>query len=225
VLTSREKVELSREEVRMSHEIPGKEANPVRNGREKDGPGPEIPALIIDKRIRGQEEEWEGEDIPEPQPDEKPARAPAIGGALDREPAVKAVFEYWRARTGHADAKLTREREMKIRGRLAEGYTVEQLKAAVEGCRGSPFHQGDNERGHRYDDITLICRSGSKVEQFIEMAKGNGNERKQSSQRSNVKKILEGLELVRARAAQSGDPGDDNQQGEGGMLAAGARTG
>src|SRR5262249_6117313 len=143
VLTSREKVELSREEVRMSHEIPGKEANPVRNGREKDGPGPEIPALIIDKRIRGQEEEWEGEDIPEPQPDEKPARAPAIGGALDREPAVKAVFEDWRGGTGHGGAKMNREGEVKNRGRPAEGDTGEQMEKEGEGGPGSPLRPGD----------------------------------------------------------------------------------
>jgi hypothetical protein len=140
-------------------------------------------------------------------------------------PGVRVVFEYWKQKMGHVDAKLTREREMKIKGRLDEGYTVDQLKSAVDGCGGSAFHQGDNERGHRYDDITLICRSGSKVEQFIEMTKEAGDERRQSRKRSNVKKIMEGLELVRSRVAQGGDPGDDNQQSESCMLAAGARAG
>jgi hypothetical protein len=145
--------------------------------------------------------------------------------AIETASSVKAVFEYWREKTRHVDAKLTREREVKIRERLEEGYTTDQLRAAVDGCGASSFHQGDNERGHRYDDITLICRSGSKVEQFIEMTKEVGDERRQSGKRSNVKKIMEGLELIRSRIAQSGDSGDDNQQGESSMLAAGARAG
>src|SRR5262245_30405038 len=223
--TSREKVGTSHEKAGMSREIPEKDRNGMAARGDKEGPGPEKPGLSIDKRIKGRDQEWEGEDGPVPEPDRKPERSAAGNGAIVREPGVRAVFEYWKARTGHADAKLTREREMKIRARLAEGYTIQQLKQAEEGCRGSPFHQGDNERAHRYDDITLICRSGSKVEQFIEMTREHGNERKQSSRRSNVKKIIEGLELVRARAAQSGDPGDDNQQGEGGMLAACTRAG
>jgi hypothetical protein len=131
---------------------------------------------------------------------------------------------------------------MKIRGRLEEGYTVDQLKAAVDGCGGSSFHQGDNERGHRYDDITLICRSGSKVEQFIEMTREVPDDQRRSGKHSNVKKIIEGLELVRSRlghrgaqggaqggspagATPGGDPGDDNQQGEDRMLTAGAGAG
>jgi len=144
--------------------------------------------------------------------------------AVQRKSDVQAVFDYWKDRTRHPDAKLTSEREMKIRGRLEEGYTVEQLQEAVEGCRGSPFHQGDNERGHRYDDITLICRSGSKVEQFVEMAREDRDETRQCGNRSNVRKILQGIELVRSRAAESRDAGDDNKQSQGRMLTAGART-
>src|SRR5215831_14030148 len=89
---------------------------------------------------------------------------PAVSGGASASNGlpVRTVFEYWRDKTGRLDAKLTGEREMKIRARLAEGYTLDQLKQAVDGCRSSSFHQGDNDRGHRYDDITLICRSGSK---------------------------------------------------------------
>jgi hypothetical protein len=137
---------------------------------------------------------------------------------------VETVFDYWKRRTGHPDAKLTREREMKIRARLDEGYSLDELQEAIEGCRGSPFHQGDNDRGHRYDDITLICRSGSKVEQFIEMARENRDETRQCGHRSNVRKIMQGIELVRSRAAESRDTGDDNKQSEDRLLTAGAGT-
>ena len=186
-------------------------------------PSRALPALTKDRRIESREKKYsEGKGGP------KGKGGPGHGirptPAAQRQPDVEAVFNYWRDRTGHPEAKLTREREMNIRGRLEEGYTVEQLQEAIEGCRGSPFHQGDNERGHRYDDITLICRSGSKVEQFAEMAREDRSETRQCGSRSNVRKIMQGIELVRSRAAQSRDTGDDNQQSQGRMLTASTGT-
>jgi hypothetical protein len=222
-----------------------------RTGRELERSSRVLPALTKDRRIEGRERkhsegktrEREGEAHGREEKtrgregeargrEEKAHRregrvetSTAISRAgVQRKPEVETVFDYWKHRTGHPDAKLTREREMKIRGRLEEGYTVEELQQAVEGCRGSPFHQGDNERGHRYDDITLICRSGSKVEQFVEMARENRDETRQCGNRSNVRKIMQGIELVRSRAAQSRDPGDDNKQSEGCMLTASSGT-
>src|SRR5215471_511983 len=192
-------------------------------GLEINRPSRALPALTKDRRIESGERKYsEGKGGPKGKggPGHGIGRAPAAQQQSD----VEAVFNYWKDRTGHLEAKLTREREMKIRGRLEEGYTVEQLQEAIEGCRGSPFHQGDNERGHRYDDITLICRSGSKVEQFAEMAREDRNETKQCGSRSNVRKIMQGIELVRSRAAQSRDTGDDNQQSQGRMLTASTGT-
>jgi hypothetical protein len=82
---------------------------------------------------------------------------------------VALVFEHWKSQLGHPDAKLTPKRRAKILARIKEGYTVEQLCAAVDGCAASAFHQGQTEKsdGRVYDDLELICRSGEKVEQFI----------------------------------------------------------
>ena len=80
---------------------------------------------------------------------------------------VRAVFGHWKRVMGHPDAKLTREREAKVKARLAEGYTVEQLNGAVDGCKASPHHMGRNDTGTIYDDLELICRSGGKVESFV----------------------------------------------------------
>jgi len=71
---------------------------------------------------------------------------------------------------GHSKAKLTKDRTDKIRERLKEGYTVEDIKKAIDGCRASPHNMGDNERKTVYDDIELICRKGSKLEYFIHNA-------------------------------------------------------
>jgi hypothetical protein len=87
---------------------------------------------------------------------------------------VREVFDYWREAMGHSDAKLKAgsKRARAVRGRLKDGYTVTQLKQAIDGCRASPHHRGQNATGTVYDDLELICRDEVHVEQFI--AKANG---------------------------------------------------
>ncbi len=77
------------------------------------------------------------------------------------------MFAYWKTATGHHDAKLTPKRRQAIEGRLRQGYAVDVLEAAVDGCKASSFHQGDNDRRKVFDDIELICRNGEHVEQFV----------------------------------------------------------
>lgn len=80
---------------------------------------------------------------------------------------VKEVFDHWITTMGKtSQAKLTDKRKKCIEARLKEGYTVDQIKQAIEGCAKSPHHMGQNDSGTVYDDLTLICRSGDKVEQF-----------------------------------------------------------
>ena len=80
---------------------------------------------------------------------------------------VKEVFDHWITTMGKtSQAKLTDMRKKCVEARLKEGYTVDQIKQAIEGCAKSPHHMGQNDSGTVYDDLTLICRSGDKVEQF-----------------------------------------------------------
>lgn len=81
------------------------------------------------------------------------------------------VFAAWCAATGRdaSRTKLTRSRLAKISARLAEGYTEEDLVAAVRGVALSPFHMGQNERKQRYDDIVTILRDGPQVEKFRDL--------------------------------------------------------
>ncbi|TXH41479.1 MAG: hypothetical protein E6Q97_37400 [Desulfurellales bacterium] len=58
----------------------------------------------------------------------------------------------------------------KIKTLLAAGYTVDDLCTAIDGCMLSPWHQGANERGKRYDSLELICRDSAKIEAFIALA-------------------------------------------------------
>jgi hypothetical protein len=67
----------------------------------------------------------------------------------------------------HPRAKLDSTRRSKIAARLKDGYTVAELKAAVDGCAQSVWHMGENPSNKKFDDISLICRDASKVESFI----------------------------------------------------------
>lgn len=78
-----------------------------------------------------------------------------------------AVFAHWCQVLEKRGAKFTEERREAVRARLREGYTVEQLKQAIDGCSKTPHNMGQNDRGTRFDDLELICRSGSHVERFI----------------------------------------------------------
>lgn len=112
-----------------------------------------------------------------------PSKAPVKGPGKVREgregkgkergdPRVTEVFEHWREKMQkNAAAKLTDDRRAKVLARLREGYTVDDIKRAIDGCASSPHHMGENESRTRYDDLTLICRSGSKLEGFRDRAR------------------------------------------------------
>lgn len=97
---------------------------------------------------------------------------------------VATIFDYWVEKMKKTKAtKLTPNRRRVIRSRLREGYKVEQILRAIDGCASSSFHMGKNDNHREYNDLTLICRNGEKVEQFEEMSNGkkgqgaNGAER------------------------------------------------
>ena len=77
------------------------------------------------------------------------------------------LFAYWQQQCGHDHAKFTRDRRAKIRGRLREGYTAEQIRLGIDGAARAAF---TNDAGKTFDDLELICRNGSKLEDFIARA-------------------------------------------------------
>lgn len=120
------------------------------------------------------------ETIPATKPEEihlseTSSDAPVSVVSFSVKTSAKEIFEFWQRTLNHPTSKLTSERERAIVARLREDYTVEQLKTAIQGCRASPYHQGQNDTGTIYDDLTLICRNGSKVEQFIGFTKNGAN--------------------------------------------------
>lgn len=98
----------------------------------------------------------------------KPVNPPAKAEALS-------VFEYWKKVMNHPQAIFDDKREKLVRARLKAGYTVDQLCKAIDGCKGSPWHQGQNDRSTVYDDLGLILRDASKVDGFMALDNVNLN--------------------------------------------------
>lgn len=77
---------------------------------------------------------------------------------------VRAVFDAWQTECGHTRAKLTQDRRQKVRARLREGYTRQDLIQAVRGAARGAYVDA---RGIKWDDLSLICRDGTHVERFM----------------------------------------------------------
>lgn len=73
-------------------------------------------------------------------------------------------FAYWQEKCNHQTAKPSKDRLSKIEARLRDGYTVADIRQAIDGAARGAFV---NDKGKRFDDIELICRAGSKLEDFM----------------------------------------------------------
>ena len=82
---------------------------------------------------------------------------------------AKIVFDEWALIMNHPKAIMDAKRKRAIDARLKDGYTIDQLKQAILGCKHSEFHQGANDRHQVYDDIESISRTASNVDKFIQM--------------------------------------------------------
>lgn len=102
---------------------------------------------------------------PAPEPSKEPSTKQPSKDEADQ---VRVIFDFWVSSTGRdpKKTKLTDDRRRAVRARLDEGYTAERICRAIEGCASDPWNRGENERGRRYDDLTLICRTGAKLEDF-----------------------------------------------------------
>ncbi len=114
---------------------------------------------------------------------------------------ARTVFEHWQQRLGHQDAKFTDDRKAKIVARLREGFTVERLMQAIDGCASSKHNMGENERGRRYDSIDLIFRNAGKVDEFAEMAA-----RRPGEKPPDVHARTQRIANAQAELAAGGDP-------------------
>lgn len=100
---------------------------------------------------------------------------PSVKNMSSKDDLTIEIFEYWVyvMNKNKSSTKLTPKRKRNIRDRLKDGYTVDQIKLAIDGCRKDPFSMGQNSNGKPYNDIELICRTGEKLESFTEITNEN----------------------------------------------------
>jgi hypothetical protein len=88
--------------------------------------------------------------------------------------ACRRISDFWRHRHGYSRALLDDRRRWMISSRLRDGHTVDDLFDAVEGCKRSPFHQGDraagNKSGTKHDTLDLILRDADHIDKFRSIA-------------------------------------------------------
>lgn len=82
---------------------------------------------------------------------------------------IKEIFQYYCKVSNRTEGySLTPHRKQKIKSRLDEGFTIEQMKEAIDIRLKSDFHLGKNERGKQYIDIAEhIFRSREYLEDIL----------------------------------------------------------
>lgn len=127
---------------------------------------------------------------------------PTLDGSTE-DPAE--VFDYWRKVMGKTgNVVLNAKRRSAIKARLAEGYTVEDLKLAVDGCKNTPHNMGQNDRGRPFNDIELICRNGPNVERFRDAAGAPSSVKRDRHRLGQTSTIDDDAVFEKSRAALNG---------------------
>ena len=83
----------------------------------------------------------------------------------------QSIFDHWRKVMGHEKSILDQKRTKLIKHALSLGYSVSDLCTAIDGCKLSPYHQGQNDTKSKYDGLDLILRDADKIDKFMAIAK------------------------------------------------------
>jgi hypothetical protein len=79
---------------------------------------------------------------------------------------VRRVFEAWQKIHNHPGSKLDRNRANRIKARLREKFTADQLIEAIKNAKNDRFLMGENEHGRVYDGIETLLKSTAQVERL-----------------------------------------------------------
>lgn len=99
--------------------------------------------------------------------------------AVQEREDIKRVFALWQREMNHPKARLDAKRTGRIRARLREGFTPDELEAAIRGAKLSTWHMGENPDGKVFDGIETILRDAAQVEKFRDLHAERGRPRVQ----------------------------------------------
>ncbi|KAB8312958.1 phage replication protein [Erwinia endophytica] len=83
---------------------------------------------------------------------------------------VRQVFTHWQAEHNHQASKLDDKRRRRIKARLAQGFTVDELCKAITGAKFDIWLMGKNPSNKRYDGIETLLRDAAQVEKLRDLA-------------------------------------------------------
>ncbi len=84
---------------------------------------------------------------------------------------IRKVFDVWIVSTGRTAAtRLDAKRKRLIESAL-QAYPVDDVLDAVCGWEHSAWHRGENPSGKQYNDLGLLLRDASKIEEFRDRAR------------------------------------------------------
>lgn len=78
---------------------------------------------------------------------------------------IQEIFDYWKLVMGKKRAVLDVKRARDIGWAIAI-WGMDGARDAIDGCKASAFHMGQNKNRTEYNDITLIFRDAERVERF-----------------------------------------------------------
>lgn len=129
------------------------------------GPYPTVPNRTVPNRT-----------IPETERESRQAE-PAIGAAappgsgvnseIARAVTVEAIAAWNADREPHHRIRVTPGRVAKVKARLADGFTREQILSVVERVKRSAFHTGANPRGWKAPGPEWALHTTERVEQWL----------------------------------------------------------
>lgn len=129
-------------------------------------------------------------------------------------PQENEVFEHWQRVCDKPRAKFTPERRAKVRTRLREGYTVANIKSAIDGITTSSFHRGDNNGGREFMGLELICQTGSKLESFMALSGGGPTLGEPSNNQDLEQQIRKATQLADEQLKKGDNDGHNRTQEE-----------
>ena len=92
-----------------------------------------------------------------------------VTGVPPRADHALEVFEHYRKATGKTRAVLDKKRRELIDRRLAEGHSLEDIKAAIDGYAKSPWHNGENDRKRKFLGLDLMLRDAAHIEAGLDL--------------------------------------------------------
>jgi len=143
--------------------VSGRNPDGIRTESERNPAGVAADSGTRREREREREREVKNNPLP-PSQNLTRNRAERVEGK-PRPGDVQTVFIHWQTVMGTPNSKLDAKRSARIRWALGN-YNLGECLAAIDGCARTPHNMGDNDRGTKYNDVTLIFSDAGHVERF-----------------------------------------------------------